>query len=182
MGKKNRRNKDTDQTTYHFKVSYRKQKGGAGGTLDYRAGSIREVLKILNESEDVNTANTDYLVIHQIMENGDVKELLGHDKASGTCTIDFRHLPASPPSPRKLRKKIKKQEHWTLGYDEEETIEAIGQILIAARNGEPVDVPAATPPAKPRIRLKSPPIVPTKVAGFFYTAQEARATHQPSEV
>ena len=179
MGKKHRHKSGE---TYHFKVSYKKAGAhGAGGTLDYRAGTLREVLKILNESEDINTANTEYLVIHQIMGDGQVKELIGHDIKEGVVSVDFRNQmgsvqPANDGSrynvPKRVRKQARRYQHYTLGYDEEETIEELERIITEARGEQ-----ATEKPAKPRIRLKSAPIVPSIVAGFFYSAQEARPTH-----
>lgn len=136
---------------FHFKIGWKFPKTKPM-VADYAAANLRELLRLLEDSEGVTTATTEYLYIHQILPFGGVKEVLAHDKDKGSLSVDFS-------TSGSIKRAEYKQEH----SEQHSVVTKVGELLASV----------AEKKSKPRLKLKSNgSVVPVK-RSYLYTASEA---------
>jgi hypothetical protein len=134
---------------HHYRVSWKKLHPKAPPVvMDYMAGSLKQLLELLDRSENVKPSSTEFLIVHQVdLKTGAVQEVLGHESKTGLTVVDFR--PIAGPS------------------QQEAVLTEINRIIEQNRK---LPVPSGQ---KPRIKLKASVVLKQKIGGFFYTAYEA---------
>ena len=134
---------------HHYRVSWKKLHPKAPAVvMDYMAGSLKQLLELLDRSENVKPSSTEFLIVHQVdIKTGKIQEVLGHESKTGLTVVDFR--PVVEPT------------------KQESVLTEISRIIEQNRK---LPVPSGQ---KPRIKLKAPEVRNQKIGGFFYTAYEA---------
>lgn len=138
---------DVDQGN-HYKVSWKKKHPRAPTVvMDYKASNLKNLLDILDRSEGVRTASTEFLIVHRIdLKTGEAEEVVAHEGNSGLTVVDFREPAKASRTPN--------------------VISEVNRILEETRKQ------TVSTTSKPRIRVKSPTRKFVR-QGFFYKAYEA---------
>lgn len=145
-----------EEYVYHFKIGWKFPKCKPM-VADYAAPSLRQLLHLLEQSEGVSTATTDYLYIHMILPFGGVKEVLEHDAAKGSLKVDF-----SPSG------KISRGEYPQMESEQHQIVSTVAAALKKAAEEKP------SKKQKPRIKLKNKDNKVPTIQSFLYNASEAR--------
>lgn len=127
-----------------FHILY-KMKGFAEQRMSYSAQDLSTLLKMLNRTEGISVSSTEKLVIHQVLPDNTVMEVLDHDIKNDSSKIGTNVIP------------FRKSESKDVAIMEE-----VHRCLVKAREG-----------AKPEKKLV--PLRNKVVVGYGIFAHEARS-------
>lgn len=71
----------------------------------YDAPNLQTLLRMLDKAEGVSPATTDMLVIHYHASDGQVMEVVSHDKETGFMSCDYSHNLPVPVKDIPIKKK-----------------------------------------------------------------------------